>query len=276
MSLFVRLWIVATLTAFASSAAGVLAFAVISAQDRAEQEGRTALGLARMVAFTAAMDPLASTEGEAAGELLRRRADGLMAMGPLLFVTVIGADLRPIADLASPGLEEESVLRSFPELMRTVNETRLPRIEHRGAVIYVMLPLTDRAEQHRGVFGAGFPVHVLRHDDDMAAFAAAAAAIALVLGLLAAAVLTRQVAWPVRRLAELAGRLDDAGFDTSGTETLVGRGDEIGRLARVMLRLVRALDHLGRRIDGEADARAAAAPARSRMPGSPGDNHSLS
>lgn len=255
MSLFVRLWIVATLTAFASAAAGVLAFAVISARDRAEQDSQAALALARMVAFTAAMDPLGSTEGDAARALLRRRADGLLAMGPLLFVTIVGADLRPIADLASPGLEEESVLRSFPELLRVVNETRRGRVERRGAVIYVMLPLTDQAEQHRGVFGAGFPAHVLRHDDDMAAFAVAAAAIAAVLGLVAAAILTRQVAWPVRQLAELAGRLDDAGFDSSGAEALVGRGDEIGRLARVMLRLVRALDHLGRSMDAEADRR---------------------
>src|SRR3546814_1917943 len=91
MSLFVRLWIVATLTAFASAAAGVVILMVISTQGRVDQENWAALTLSRMVAFTVSMAPLEKLRGKAAADLLLRRAQGLMAMGPLLFVTVVEA-----------------------------------------------------------------------------------------------------------------------------------------------------------------------------------------
>src|SRR3546814_6338373 len=81
MSLFVRLWIVATLTAFASAAAGVVILMVISTQGRVDQENRAALTLSRMVAFTVSMEPLEKLRGKAAADLLLRRAQGLMAMG---------------------------------------------------------------------------------------------------------------------------------------------------------------------------------------------------
>src|SRR3546814_13220053 len=77
-----------------------------------------------MGALTVSMGPLEKGRGKAAADLLLRRAQGLMAMGPLLFVTVVEADQRPIADLASPGLEEESVLNAVPELLRAVSRTR--------------------------------------------------------------------------------------------------------------------------------------------------------
>src|SRR3546814_20551046 len=118
MSLFVRLWIVATLTAFASAAAGVVILMVISTQGRVDQENRAALTLSRMVAFTVSMEPLEKLRGKAAADLLLRRAQGLMAMGPLLFVTVVEADQRPIADLASPGLRSEE-RRVGKECVRT-------------------------------------------------------------------------------------------------------------------------------------------------------------
>src|SRR3546814_2099404 len=95
-----------------------------------------------MVAFTVSMEPLEKLRGKAAADLLLRRAQGLMAMGPLLFVTVVEADQRPIADLASPGLEEESVLNAVPELLRAVSRTGIRQIERRDGVIYA------RSEEH--------------------------------------------------------------------------------------------------------------------------------
>ena len=64
----------------------------------------------------------------------------------------------------------------------------------------------------------------------------------------------------------------------SAVATRVVRGADGGRSLGVTLTL-RDADGSpvrGLAFAGEADARAAAAPARSRMPGSPGDNHSLS
>ncbi len=253
MSLFLRLWIMGTLTAFASAAAAVVAFAVITAQGRVLEEERQVVALARMVAYAASMDPLADSNGHATQELLRSRAMELMATGPLLSLAVLDADQRPLADLSSPGLEDESILRVAPELFTALEDISAgavtPVVRH-NAVIYVALPLIDQRQRVRGYLGVAMPVQEVRRDDDgIVTFAVVAAAIALALGLLAAVVLTRQVAWPVRNLAELAGRLDDAEFDTSRVSGLIGRRDEIGQLARVMLRLVQALDHLGRVLD---------------------------
>lgn len=254
MSLFLRLWIVASLTAFASAAAAVVIFAVVTAQGREAAQVREAVSLARSAAFAASMQPLDRLEGGPARELLRRRAEGLMAMGSILFLAVVAPDLEPVADLASPGLEEESVLRSAAGLVEAARRTGYRQVERRGAMIYVALPLVDPAERVRGVVGVGVAVRTARDGGhDVAVFAIAAAAVAAVLGLLAAAVLTRQVGHPIRRLSEVAGRLEDAAFDMSAVDALVGRSDEIGSLARVMLRLVRALDHLGRRMDAGTD-----------------------
>src|SRR3546814_13939350 len=71
MSLFVRLWIVATLTAFASAAAGVVILMVISTQGRVDQENRAALTLSRLVAFTVSLEPLEKLRGTAAADLLQ-------------------------------------------------------------------------------------------------------------------------------------------------------------------------------------------------------------
>lgn len=258
MSLFLRLWMVASLTAFASAAAAVVIFAVVTAQGREAVQVREAVSLARSVAFAAAMQPLDRLEGVPARELLRRRADGLLAMGSTLFLAIVAHDGEPVADLAAPGLEEESVLRTAAGLVEAARRSGYRQVERRGAVLYVALPIVDAAERERGVLGVGVPVHTMRDDrGDVAVFAMAAAGVAAVLGLLAAAVLTRQVGRPIRRLSEVAGRLEDAAFDASAVDALVGRSDEIGSLARVMLRLVRALDHLGRRMDAEVDREAA-------------------
>lgn len=250
MSLFLRLWIVATLTAFAAAAAAVIAFAVMSGNARLAEEERQAAVLGRIVAHAASMDPLSDLPDEGARALLRERAAELMAAGSLLSVAIVGSDGRAIADLTSPGLEDESALRMAGPLFDSVIRSGMRKTGRRGDVIYAVHPVIDRSARVRGVIGIEMPVHLLHsNDDEVATFAAVAAAIAALLGLFAAMTLTRQVAWPVRRLAELAGRLDDAAYDTSRVAPLIGRRDEIGQLARVMLRLVRALDHLGNRMD---------------------------
>src|SRR3546814_13448540 len=85
-----------------------------------------------------------------------------MAMGPLLFVTVVEADQRPIADLASPGLEEESVLNAVPELLRAVSRTGIRQIERRDGVIYAARRLVARAERRLGGFAVRMPARVLK------------------------------------------------------------------------------------------------------------------
>jgi len=256
MSLFVRLWIVATLTAFASAAAAVVAFSVITERSAELRESEQALTIARMVAHAIAGDPLPPST-EAVEALVRQRVDGLMATGQLLSLAVVGEDRRVIVDRTPPGLEDDSVLSRLPAgLMASLVDGQRRHLHQAEAAVYVVLPLVDRRERVLGAVGVGIPVQMLRDgNDEIATFAAAAAVIALILGLIAALILTRQVAAPVRRLAEFSDRLDDAGFDTSRVADLIDRRDEIGQLTRVMLRLVRALDHLGREMDAATDCR---------------------
>jgi len=256
MSLFVRLWIVATLTAFASAAAAVAAFSVITERSAEVRETDQALTIAQMVAHAIAGDPLPRST-DAVDGLMRQRVDGLMATGRLLSLAVVGDDGRVIADLTPPGLEDDSVLRRLPAgLMSELVDGQRRHLHRAEAAVYLVLPLVDRREQVLGAIGVGIPVQILRDgNDEIATFAGSAAAIAVVLGLIAALVLTRQVAAPVRRLAEFSDRLDDAGFDTSRVADLIDRRDEIGQLTRVMLRLVRALDHLGREMDASIERR---------------------
>lgn len=257
MSLFVRLWIVATLTAFASAAAAVAAFSVITERSAEIREKDQALTIAQMVSHAIAGDPLPPST-DAVDALMRQRAAGLMATGRLLSLAVVGDDQRVIADLTPPGLEDDSVLSRLPDgLMSQLVDGQRRHLHLSDAAVYVVRPLVDRRERVLGAIGVGVPVQLLRDgNDELATFAGVAVAIAVILGLFAALILTRQVAAPVRRLAEFSDRLDDAEFDTSRVADLIDRRDEIGRLTRVMLRLVRALDHLGREMDASIERRA--------------------
>lgn len=250
MNLFMRLWLVATITASGSALAAVVAFAVIDEPAREAERHDEALTLARFAGHAASMDPLGSVTGAASTGLLRQRAAELMAIGPLLSVAIAGPDGAVVADLTTPGLEDERVLRAVPALFEEVARTRVRRLEHRDGIIYVVQPLTDRYEVLRGVLGLQIPADVIRRDsNDIVRFTGVAVVIAALLGLVAALVLTRRVARPIVRLARLAGRLDDPDFNTELPTSLLDRRDEIGQLARVMLRLVKALDHLGRQMD---------------------------
>jgi len=253
MNLFMRLWLVATITATGSAVAAVVAFSAIDEPAREAEQNDGAVTVARMAAHAASMDPLDHMPGDAE-VLLKQRAAELMAIGQLLSVAIVGPDGDVIADLTTPGLEDERVLRAVPELFDDVARTRTRRFVRREGVIYVVQPLIDRREVPRGILGLEIPVNVIRTDsNDIVGFTVVAAVIAAFLGFLAARILTRRVARPIVRLAQLAGRLDDPDFDTTIATSIVNRRDEIGQLARVMLRLVKALDYLGRQMDESVD-----------------------
>lgn len=246
-----------TVIALASAGIAIATYLLVTSH-RAEHLAREeASAMARLIAHSMATDPLAGRRGEAATALLRTRARELIATGRLLSVTVVGTDLEPLAQETVPGLEEEEALRSLGrEPFELVASRWMRRVEPADGTVYVLMPLIDSRDSYRGVLAIGVPIEMLSLGDEGAAiFASSALALSVLLGLIAAFVLTGQVARPIGRLARVAERLETGRFDTSTVTPLIGRRDEIGRLARVMLRLVRALDHLGQEMDAAAERR---------------------
>jgi len=257
VSLFLRLWIMGTLIALAAAGIAILAYLLVSERDHEAQAVGQAATLGRLVDHAMAMDPLAGRRGAAAAALLETRARDLVATGRLVSVTVVDPEVRLLARVAVPGLEEQEALeRLGPEPFAEVQRRTTRRTEITDDTIYVLMPLADNSGASRGVLAIGVPIEVVTSSGrSMALFVSLTLALSVLLGLIAAMVLTGQLARPIQRLAQVADRLETGRFDTSSVTPLIGRRDEIGRLARVVLRLVQALDHLGREMEKAAEKR---------------------
>lgn len=244
-----------TSIAMAAAAIAIGAYMLVS-ERQAEAEARhEATSIARLISHAIAFEPFDAREGSEAANLLKRRAQEVMDTGRLLSVTVTNQDSEPLLEVTPPGLEEEG---AFAELgaapfERVVRQPVLHVVTQPSA-FYVFTPLVDRSGDSRFVLGVGLPKDALvlgdRHE---LLFASLSLALSVVLGLIAAAVLTGQVARPIGRLAAVADRLESGRFNTASITPLIDRRDEIGRLARVVLRLVQALDHLGYEMDRKAE-----------------------
>lgn len=246
-----------TLIALAAAGIAIAAYLLVSERDHEVQAAGQAATLGRLVDHTMGMDPLAGRRGPAAAALLASRARDLVATGRLVSVTVVDPDLHLLARETIPGLEEQEALERlgrdpFAEVQRRTTR----RTEITEDTIYVLMPLADSGGESRGVLAIGVPLEVVGEvGRGMPLFVALTLALSVLLGLIVAAVLTGQLARPIQRLAQVADRLETGRFDTSSVTPLIGRRDEIGRLARVILRLVQALDHLGREMEKEAERR---------------------
>jgi HAMP domain-containing protein len=257
LSLFVRLWLVGTTIALASAGIAIVADTIVDEHHEALHAEKKAVTLARMAGSAISIDPLSDPASAETDAVIRARARNLIATGRMVSLTVVTTDLHPIAQETLPGLEDEEALaRLGPEPFATVGLRQTFQVVSTARTTYVLMPLTDSAERPLGVLAIGLPIELLHFDDDTRLmFAVLAVALSVLLGLLAAVILTRQVAAPISRLAKVADRLDTGQYDVDTVTPLIGRRDEIGRLARVMLRLVRALDHLGREMDAAVERR---------------------
>lgn len=256
MSLFLRLWVMGTLIALAAAGIAIVVYLLVSEQNTDNHTVDQATTIGRLVGPSMAMDPLAGRRGPAAQALLATRAREFIATGRLLSVTVLDNDLQPLAQETLPGLEEEEAFaRLGPEPFALVRDRTIRRVERTEETLYVLMPLTDSLGADRGVLAIGVPLEMLARTSDIPLFVSLTLVLSVLLGLIAATVLTGQLAQPIRNLAQVADRLETGHFDTSSVTPLIGRRDEIGRLARVVLRLVQALDHLGREMEKSAEKR---------------------
>lgn len=256
MSLFLRLWIMGTLIALAAAGISIAAYLLVSHQNYEHRAVDQATTIGQLVGHAMAMEPLADHEGAAAEALLASRARELIATGRLLSVTALDPDLTALARETLPGLEEEEALaRLGPAPFALVRDRQVRSAQQAEGVIYLLMPMTDSRGNDRGVLAVGVPLEMLARNDGILLFISLTLVLSVLLGLIAAAVLTGQLARPIQRLAQVADRLETGRFDTGSVTPLIGRRDEIGRLARVMLRLVQALDHLGKEMERSAEQR---------------------
>lgn len=254
MSLFLRLWIIGTVIALAATGIAISAHMLVTGHQVEHYNREQLATAARLVSHSMAADPLAERADHEIQALLQERARDFISTGKLLSVSVLDRDLNPLVQEALPGLEEEEALQRLGlEPFQAVMQAPSNRVVLTEDALYFLAPLADSATELRGVLAVGMPMDALAFDDRAEfLFATLAFALSVLLGLVAAMALTGQVARPIGRLAQVADRLDSGRFDTGAVSSLIDRRDEIGRLARVMLRLVQALDHLGAEMQRES------------------------
>lgn len=255
MSLFVRLWIMGTVIALAAATLAIGAYVFVTDKQQLAQARHEAFNIGRLIAQAISVELFpAEEEGEDLVGLLEERALQFMAAGRLHSITVMDADLQPVVVQTLPGMDWEDARQEFQQepLVRLFEQPR--NVLHMANdTFYVFSPLVDHTGQTRFVLAIGLPIQLLEFPDrSRPLFISIAIGLSLVLGLIAAWVLTGQFAQPIRLLTTAAARLETGHFDTSALTPLIGRRDELGRLARTVLRLVQALDHLGTVMDASA------------------------
>jgi HAMP domain-containing protein len=251
LSLFVRLWIMCTAVAAAAALVVVLVLQTVIIRAQVEQSRGEALSMTRLLAQALAVDPATGTRPLELGRALQERLDAMMATGRLIGAVALDQDLRRLAGAVAPGLESLDPVGQFgPELLRAIADGPPNELRLDPATAFVAVPLLDRAGGRIGVLAVSLPRQVLVQDQSAhLAVGLGALALAILLGLPAALALARRIARPINRLADLSHGLERGQIDTEALTPLIGRRDEIGRLARVVLRLVQALNHLGANMD---------------------------
>lgn len=252
MSLFIRLWIIGTTIALAACGIATATYIFVTEQQHLALARHEAASIGRLLSHAMSVDLSEQRSGADQLALLRGRALQFMSSGRLLSLTIVDAEAgEPVVQEVLPGLEAEEAwqkLGSSP--FDKVVELPANNLHQVDNTFYVLSPVMDRTGAVRFILAFGLPSQTLTiSDDNLPLFISLATALSLILGLITAAVLTGQVGRPIRLLTTAADRLESGHFDTAALTPLIGRRDEIGRLARTVLRLVQALDHLGAQMD---------------------------
>lgn len=255
MSLFVRLWIMGTLIALAAGAIAIGAYIIVTDQQRLAQSHHEAFKIGRLISQAMAVGVF-DEEEEDPVTLLKTRTAQFMAAGRLLSITVISPKLEVVLSRTLPSLENEEAWNELgPGPFRQIFDQPATNIYRHDDAFYVLAPLIDESGSARFVLAIGLPIQILElPDENRTLFVSLAISFSLLLGLIAARVLTGQVGQPIRLLTTTAERLEAGHFDTSVLTPLIGRRDEIGQLARTVLRLVQALDYLGALMERQTEA----------------------
>lgn len=248
MSLFIRLWIIGTLIALAAGGIATATYVFVTEQQHLAHARHEASSIGRLLSHAMSLDAGEMMTDSERRAFLESRALQLMASGRLLSVTVMGRELEePLIQQTLPGLETEEAWQELGrEPFVEVFEQPANHLYQVDDVFYVLSPVMDQSGAVSFILAIGLPAQALSiSEDNLTLFISLATTLSLFLGLITAWVLTGQVGRPIRLLTTAADRLESGHFDTSVLTPLIGRRDEIGRLARTVLRLVQALDHLG-------------------------------
>lgn len=251
MSLFVRLWVMSGAVAAAAALVVVLFVQTLIYRGELDQARLEALSMTRLLAQALAVDPGTAQRPADRERQMQDRLDAMLGTGRLIAAVALTHDQRRLATALAPGLESlDPVLQFAPETLRAVAEGPSNELRMDAATVFVAMPLLDWAGGRIGVLVVSLPRQILLHDgSDHLIVAFSALLLSILLGLPAALALSRRIARPINDLAALSDGLERGHIDTDALTPLIGRRDEIGRLARVMLRLVHALNHLGASMD---------------------------
>lgn len=251
MSLFLRIWLMVTVVMTLAVLAGVAAYKIGVDRDHARDQRADALATAQLVAqgVAGALDDHGAWDAAEAADRVRR----LMHTGQFLALAVVDQTGGRLVSAALPGLER---LGSPVPAAGAVLETLVPALSVDAAAVHVLHPLFDGTGVPRGVVTVSLPRDTATLGTaDRVVFAVVAVAVVLGLAFAASAMLARRISGPINAMSAVADGLERGAFDTRTVSALIGRRDEIGKLARTVLRLTRALDHVSARMDALVDER---------------------
>lgn len=251
MSLFLRIWLMVTVVMTLAVLAGLAAYKAGVDRDSQREQRADALATAQLVAQAV------GTTGRP--DEIAARVRSLMHTGQFLAIAAFDANGARLVSATLPGLESLDLGQRFtPAALHAVTAGLVPVLTAEPDTLHVAQPLFDRAGVPRGVAALSLPRHVATMGtQDRVVFAVVSLAVVLALAFAASAMLARRISGPINAMSSVADGLENGRLDTRKVSALIGRHDEIGKLARTVLRLTRALDHVSAQMDTLVEARVA-------------------
>lgn len=248
MSLFVRIWLLFTVVMTLAVLGGLAAYKIGTDRDLERARGVEALATARLVAEVVA----------GAREDVASRVRRLMLSGRFLAIAAFDHAGEPLASVV-PGHESlDPGRRHTPEAARAVLSTLVPTLTVEHDALHVAQPVFDGDGVARGVVAISLPRDPAGFGtQDRVVFALLSLAAVLPLAFATSALLARHIGGPIDVISDVADDLERGHLDSRKVSALIGRRDEIGKLARTVLRLIRALDHVSTRMNDLVDQRVA-------------------
>ncbi len=251
MSLFLRIWLMVTVVMTLAVLAGLAAYKAGVDRDTQREQRADALATVQLVAQAVGA---AGRPDDVAAQVR-----SLMHTGQFLALAAFDADGARLVSATLPGLESLDLGQHFtPAALSAVARGLVPVLNAEPDALHVAQPVFDASGEPRGTVALSLPRHVASlGTQDRVVFAVVSLAAVLALAFAASAMLARRISGPINAMSSVADGLEDGRLDTGKVSALIGRHDEIGKLARTVLRLTRALDHVSTRMDMLVEARVA-------------------
>ncbi|MBF0335493.1 MAG: HAMP domain-containing protein [Alphaproteobacteria bacterium] len=244
MSLFLRIWLLFTVVMTLAVLGGLAAYKIGTDRDLERARRGEALATAQLVAEVVA----------GAGEDVASRVRRLMLSGRFLAIAAFDHAGEPLVSVVPEHESLDFARRHTPEAARAVLAALVPTLIIEHDALHVAQPLFDDDGVARGVVAISLPRDTAGFGtQDRVLFALLSLAAVLPLAFGTSAMLARHIGGPIDVISDVACDLERGHLDARKVSALIGRRDEIGKLARTVLRLIRALDHVSTRMNDLVD-----------------------